>query len=281
MRLHQGVYCYGARELGFRDRVHAARLALPPEARTTGATRLRELGVRAGSPDVLHFVVQGDLHLTLEGVFLHRTVKLPPADDHGVSPEAALVAYAARARMLDAIAAGCELTRLGLLDEEALWDLLDGERWRRGVRETRSVMAWLDGRCRSMPEAELLTLIRAAGLPEPEVNEPILVGGVELTPDFRWARWRRVVEYEGAQHQTDRSQYTGDIDRYALMRRHSIEYLQVTRELLRLPVETVRRVHRLLAEGGYDGPAPVLGKQWVDLFRPLRDVVRRDASAVS
>ena len=50
-------------------------LALPPGARTTGATRLRQVGLDAGDRWPFHFVVEGDLHLTLEGVFLHRTTR--------------------------------------------------------------------------------------------------------------------------------------------------------------------------------------------------------------
>lgn len=276
VRDHAGVYHYRAHEMTFADRLRAARLALPPDARTTGITRLQELGLDHGPRSPLHFVVQGDLHLQLEGVFLHRTVKMPPSDDLGVSVEAAYVAYCAEARTVDAIKEGCELLRLGRLDLHLLDELLTEESWRRGVPETSYVLPHLDDRCRSIPEAELLALVRFSGLPEPAVNETlVLPGGGEITPDQWFAPWARALEYEGGQHQEDRAQYTSDIDRYAAYRRMGADYLQVTRELMRLPKTTVRRVHRLLVEGGYDGPAPDFGPHWQSLFRPLRDVVRR------
>ena len=67
VRDHTGVYHYRAHEMTFADRLRAARLALPPDARTTGITRLQELGLDHGPRWPLHFVVQGDLHLALEG----------------------------------------------------------------------------------------------------------------------------------------------------------------------------------------------------------------------
>jgi hypothetical protein len=184
----------------------------------------------------LPFVVEGDHHLAMAGVFLHRTVAMPPEDGVRVRVEAAFVAHCA----------------------EAQW-----------------VSEHLDGMCRSLPEAELLSLVRFAGLPEPEVNAPLELGdGGVVTPDLWFAAWRRVVEYEGSQHQEDRDQYTGDIDRYAAYRRGGVGYEQITKELMRSPRATVRRVHRLLVEGGYDGPVPESGDLWATLFRRLSDVVR-------
>ena len=274
VRDHASVYHHRSHEMTFADRITAARLALPEAARTTGITRLQELGLGYGPPAPLHFVVEADHHLALDGVFLHRTVKMPPCDDLGVSVEAAYVAHCAEARTVDAVKVGCELLRLGWLDLELLDQLLLEERWRRGVAETAWVLPYLDDRCRSMPEAELLTLLRFAGLPEPAVNELlVLPSGDVITPDFWYERWRRALEYEGQHHQDDRCQYAADIDRYAVYRRLGVDYAQVTKELLRLPATTVRRVHTLLAEGGYDGPPPEFGERWQSLFRPLRDVV--------
>ncbi len=275
VRLHESVYRHRSHELSFAGEIAAARLALPALALTTGITRLQELGVGHGPRRPLHFVVRGDHHLQLQGVFLHRTVKWPPGDADGTRAEAAWVAYCAESRTMDAIKVGCELLRLGLLDLAVLEQIITEERWRRGVREASWAVPFLDCRCRSMPEAELLTLLRFSGLPEPEVNACLrLSDGGEITPDLWYEQWRRVVEYEGSQHQDDRGQYTGDIDRYARCRREGVDYLQVTKELLRLPKETVRRVHRLLADGGYTGPEPDFAGIWQMLFEPLRSVVR-------
>lgn len=258
----------------------AARLALPPSARTTGATRLQELGLDVGPRSPLHFVVEGDLHLVLDGVFLHRTVKMPSGDDVGVSVEAAFVAYCAESRTIDAIKVGCMLLKMELLDADELERMLTEEPWRRGVGETSYVLPFLDARCRSLPEAELLTYVVCAGLPMPEVNKTIeLAAGLEVTPDEWFVPYEVAIEYEGSHHQEDRGQYNADIDRYAAYRRHKVDYELITKERLRSPKATVRIVHAALVARGYDGPAPDFEGLWTTLFVRLADVVRPPRAA--
>lgn len=274
-RVHESVYCHRDHELTWADRVEAARLALPGTARTTGITRIQQLGVNHGSADTLHFVVQGDLHLELEGVFLHRTVLMPPHDDQGVSTEAAFVAYCAEARLLDAIKVGSVLLNREQLDPDPLDQLLTEQPWRRGCAEARWVLPHLDERCRSLPEAELLALVLFASLPAPEVNQTIDLGSEDiLTPDLWFEDHELAVEYEGSQHQEDRGQYNADIDRYKTYRRTDTAYEQVTKERLRSPKATVRQIHRALVDQGYDGPPPDFGELWQLLFARLSDVVR-------
>ena len=276
VRLHAGVYCHRNHELTRADRLAAARLALPAEARTTGSTRLRELGVVCGPTSPLHFVVSGDHHLAIPGIFLHRTALMPPADEDGVSAEAAFVAYCAAARVIDAIKVGSTLLHLGLMDTGLLHALIVEQPWRRGCAEARWVSEHLDERCRSLPEAELLALVRFSGLPEPEVNPELRDDeGTTVIPDLWFAARRQAVEYEGTHHQEDRDQYNADIDRYLAFRRMHTSYLQVTKERMRRPRLAIRQVHRALVEAGYEGPPPEFGELWAALFRPLRDVVRR------
>lgn len=279
-RLHEGVYCHRDHEVSWEDHVEAARLALPDTARTTGATRLRQLGFAVGGEWPLHFVTEGDLHLELDGVFLHRTVKMPPHGDEAVTNEAAFVAFCAEARLLDAIKLGSVLLNRELLDLGLVDQIMIEEKWRWGVRETSYVLPFLDDRCRSMAEAELLAYVVFSGLPMPDVNVAIEVApGIELTPDLRFAQYEQVVEYEGGQHQDDRAQYVADIDRYALYRRHDVPYELITKERMRSPKVTVRLVHRALVARGYDGPPPEFGEQWDSVFRRVSDLVRRPRAA--
>lgn len=274
-RLHEAVYCHRDHDLTWADRVEAAKLALPVSARTTGITRIQQLGQDHGPREPLHFVVQGDLHLELEGVFLHRTAGMPPHDDDGVTMEAAFVAYCAEARLLDAIKMGSVLLHQEQLSVDLLEQLMLEQPWRRGCAEARWVLPHLDGGCRSFPEAELLAFVRFAGLPEPEINRTLDLGpGDVLTPDQWFEDYGVGVEYEGSQHQEDRGQYNSDIDRYKLYRRHSMEYEQITKERLRSPKATVRQIYRVLADRGYDGPPPEFGETWALLFARLADVVR-------
>lgn len=273
-RVHESVYCHIAHEPCFQDRLAAARLALPAEALTTGITRLQELGIDYGPRSPLHFVVAGDLHLAVDGIFLHRTVKVPPHEDGGTTAEAAFVAYCAEARLLDAIKIGCELLRLEHLDLHLLEQILTEERWRRGAAEATYVLPLLDARCRSMPEAELLAYVVCAALPQPEVNQQVeLAPGVVVSPDLWFHRFRQAVEYEGSQHQEDRDQYNADIDRYSAYRRHDAAYELVTKERLRTPRTLMRTLHAALVVRGYDGPPPDFGPRWDALFEPVHRLV--------
>lgn len=274
-RVHEAVYVHRDHDMTWEDRVLAARLALPDTARTTGVTRLQQLGLDVGSREVLHFVVEGDLHLVLHGVFLHRTVKMPPCDDVGVSAEAAFVAYCADARLVDAIKLGCFLLHKDWLDGDLLDQILTEQKWRRGAAETSYVLPFLDARPRSIPEAELLAYVVFAELPVPEVNQTVtLADDTVLTPDLWFEDYGVAVEYEGGQHQDDRDQYVADIDRYASYRRNKVDYEQVTKELMRSPKATVRRVHALLVANGYEGPPPSFDGAWPTLFMRLADLVR-------
>jgi hypothetical protein len=274
-RLHKGVYVHRDHTMTWEDRVLAAQLALPPGARTTGVTRLQQLGVDVGSDGTLHFVIEGDLHLALDGVFLHRTVKMPAHDDHGVTVEAAFIAFCADARLIDALKIGCFLLHEKWLDGHLLDQLLTEEKWRRGVPETSYVLPFLDDRPRSVPEGELLAYVVFAGMPTPEVNETItLADGTRLTPDQWFEDYDVAVEYEGGQHQDDREQYVADIDRYAAYRRNRVDYELVTKELMRSPRATVRRVHAALVAKGYQGSPPNFEDAWPLLFMRLADVVR-------
>lgn len=253
----------------------AARLALPDGARTTGITRIQELGIDYGPRFPLHFVVEGDLHLVIDGVFLHRTVKSPPQDDRGVTAAAAYVAYCAGARTIDAIKVGCELLRRRLLVLDGLEQILCEEKWRRGVPETTYVLPYLTDRCRSMPEAELLAYVVAARLGSPEVNVEVEIApGVRVTPDLWFSLLRAAAEYEGSHHQEDRAQYNADIDRYAAYRRHKVAYELVTKERLRTPKAAIRTIHAMMVDCGYGGPPPEFGPEWDALFQPLSEVVR-------
>lgn len=275
-RIHPGVWWLAGKTLAFEHSVLAASLALPDGARTTGLTRIQQLGLDFGPRGPLRFVVQGDHHLVLAGVFLHRTVLMPPCDDVGVSPGAAFVAYCAEARIVDAIKVGDWLLAHEHLTIEEVEDVVREQPWRRGAAEAGWILPHLDAGSCSLPESELRVLLCFAGLPVPVVNASVRIDDrTWLTPDLWYAEPEVAVEYEGEQHQSDRGQYVGDIDRYRLYRRAGIRYVLVTREHLRSPRSVVREVHRELGRAGSAAPPPVFGATWDSLFGPISAVVRR------
>jgi len=286
VRIHPRVWCHPSHELTDDDRVLAARLALPDRAHLTGITRIQELGLDFGPRVPLRFVIRGDHHLAIDGIFLHRTSRLPPTDDVGVTPAAAFIAYCAEARVIDAIKVGDWLVRNGHLTIESVRALALRELWRAGAQEAVWILEHLDGRARSLPESETRAILGFAGLPRPELNVALDAGPEpQVVVDLRYRRWGLVVEYEGSHHQEDRGQYVVDIGRYAWMRGHRVPYVQVTREKLRHPRTLAGEVYAALVALGYDGPPPQFGERWLLLFGRLSDALgprdRRPARPVT
>jgi hypothetical protein len=248
----------------------AASLALPARAHLTGISRLQATGLNYGPRLPVRYVIQGELHLAFENVFLHRTKLLPPIDDIGVTVEAAFIAYCSRARVIDGIKVGDWLLNRDHLDIDAMAKLAEQQLWRPGSNEVLWLLDHLDPRCRSLKESETKAVLRFAGLPDPEVNQSVDVGSeAEVVGDLVYRDYGMLVEYEGTQHQEDRGQYRRDLDRYALLRDHSHRYVQLTHEHLGSPRIAVGRVYRALLRAGYDGPAPTFGDQWRLLFLPV------------
>lgn len=255
------------------DWVRAACLALPARARLTGITRIQQLGLDYGPRLPVRFVIEGDHHLAFDQIFLHRTRRLPPTDDVGVTPAAAYLAYCRSARVIDAIKVGDWLLHRGHATKSEIHDLALSQQWRDGADEALWVHDHLDERSRSLPESECRALLSFSGLPPAEVNRRLPIDDVDLVGDLVFAQWRTVVEYEGSHHQEDRGQYSSDIDRYAAMRRHDLGYVQVTSERLHQPRIMVGEVYRELRSRGYDGPPPSFGHVWLGLFHRISEVM--------
>ncbi|HZK36037.1 MAG TPA: hypothetical protein VFC57_03645 [Aeromicrobium sp.] len=217
---------------------------------------MRRLGLDYGTFPPLHFTVQGELHLALDGIKLHRTKVMPPTDAQGVTPAAAFIGYAVEARVIDLIKVGDWLLYHEHMSLSELLETALRDRWRPGSGAAIWVARYLDARSRSLKESETRALLVFAGLPRPEVNVDLFNGDCFIAcVDMLYREWRLVVEYEGRQHVTDISQWNKDITRYAGVRDEKWEYVQVTQEMLKQPRAVVLRVHDKLVEGGYRGPA--------------------------
>jgi hypothetical protein len=270
VRVHPGVWRHRDHDMSWADEIAAARSTLPVHARPTHVTRIQMSGLDFGPRRPLHFVVQGELHLALDGIFLHRTKQLAPCDDIGVTLPAAFIAYCSTARMVDAIVVVDWLLHHGHMTIDGLVALAGSGPWRAGADEAVFVSDRIDGRSRSIKESETRAVIEASGLVRPEVNHPVHLGEDAVAlGDLVFTGTGLVVEYQGAHHQTDRDQYNADIERFALFRDRGVPYLEVTNESLARPKTLVGTIFRRLVSLGYDGAPPTFGDEWRALFRPI------------
>lgn len=79
VRLHPRVFVFRDHAMTWSDLVEAGRLALPDRVHLTGISRIQAAGLDHGPRLPVRFVVEGDHHLAIDGIFLHRTKKLPPS----------------------------------------------------------------------------------------------------------------------------------------------------------------------------------------------------------
>lgn len=264
------VYWCRDREMTDADWIVGAGLSMPDRAQLSHVSRFHALGLDVGDVFPIHFTISGDLHLAVDDIFLHRTEVLPPLDDTGVTPAAAFIQHCATATLLDAIKVGDWLLHRRHMTILEVSELARRDDWRPGARQALVVLPHLDERARSVKESEVRARIVFAGLPRPELNVPLVVDGDEIgIVDLLIRCVMLVLEYEGRQHAETIRQFNRDIERYAAFRRQSVEYLQVTQEMLDLPKVLVLRVDARMRELGYEGPAPVFGARWASLDAPV------------
>jgi hypothetical protein len=122
-------------------------------------------------------------------------------------------------------------------------------RWIRRLRSARGevrVGAW------SRPETLLRLLIVRAGLPEPELNVPVLLDERrQVYPDIAWPEYRIAIEYDGRQHDGE-TQRAADGDRHERLVDAGWIVVRVrATDLFDQPSAVVARLVRRLATRGF------------------------------
>lgn len=271
-RVYQGIYTLAADELSVRLQISAASLAMPDDAQLSHISRIHALGLQPAQLTPIHFTVARDLHLARagDGILLHRTAVMPPVDAVGVTPAAALVQVAGGQPMRDVLRIGDWLLGKGHIGAELL-DLCAQQTWRPGARRLMQFADWFCERSESFPETDCRVYMRAAGLPVPMANVPILDSPHSPVADLWLPEFRLAIEHEGGHHFTDAGQIKRDVWRYSIMRENDISYFQAHREMMRHPKAFVHAVHRALVRRGYGGPPPRFGREWRLLFARPRN----------
>lgn len=110
-----------------------------------------------------------------------------------------------------AIDALARATGLMVRDVETLANRYRG---RRGIRRARIALSLVDRGAESPRETWLRLLLIRAGFPQPRTQIPVYEYGTLIAClDMGWEDIKLAVEYEGAQHRTDRRQFNKDIRR--------------------------------------------------------------------
>lgn len=250
------------------NRVEAARQVLPHDVRPDGVTALRLLGVDVGSEEPLRFVTTHPHQVRRPEVRVRRST--PDAVAGAARPAPAFVAAARELDLVELVAAGDWLVRLRLTTPE---DLVAAAGAVRGPwsAHARRAAALVRERVDSVRETRLRLALVLAGLPEPEVNPTVRVGGLVVgRVDLLLRRWRLVLEYEGDQHRTDVRQWNRDVWRQERLASDGHALVRVTAERMRSPRTVVLGVHQVLVGRGYDGPAPAFDAEWRALFVAAR-----------
>ena len=264
----RGVYVPGWADDSLPTRVEAARQVLPADVVPDGVTALQLLGVEVGTAQPLRFVSAHPHQVRRVGVRVRRAGAAAVRD--AGRPEKAFVAAARELDLVDLVAAGDWLVRLGATTVEQLVELAGSARGHGSARARRAA-ALVRERVDSVQETRLRLAIVLAGLPEPEANPVVRVRGRLLgRVDLLLRAWRVVVEYEGDQHRTDRRQWNRDVWRQECLVKDDHTLVRVTGERMRSPRAVVLGVHQALVGRGYTGPAPVFSLEWRALFATAR-----------
>ena len=212
-RIHRGVYSVGRSHPTWEGRLIAAVLACGSEAVLSHRSAADLWGLRHGGRGPIDVTAPCRRGRAPAGIAAHRDGALVASHRtslHGIpctTVARTLLDLAACVPIWELRKAVSEAEVLRVLDHRAVRALVKRHRGRRGVARLRMVMDEIrpeTKRTRSEMEREFLRLCERAGLPWPEVNVPLRVGGRTQKPDFLWRDAGFILEADSrTYHDTD------------------------------------------------------------------------------
>lgn len=255
VHLHRDVYIRRGVPATPLRRAKAAWLWSRGRGVLAGVSAAAVHGTRWLDPDAPAELVRGDHVRPVPGIVVRRATRLETCVVDGMAATTpAQTAFDLARRMpldraIETIDALCNATDLKVHEIE---ELAAGNKGAHGIGAVPRVLALVDGGAASPPETRTRLLLIRAGLPQPETQIEVFDGDEFVArADMGWKQWRVLVEYDGAQHWTDPTQRTRDIDRYTVLPELGWTVLHVGADLLyRRPEVFVERVRRALASAG-------------------------------
>ena len=221
--LHRGVYALGHERLRREGRYLAAVLACGKRAVLShrsaaawwGLLQTAQAQVDVTSPHGRHAIA---------GVRRHQARSLAAQDTtthQGIpitSVARTLLDLAATVQPHGLERALAQAERLQLYDHTAIADVLSRSNGHRGRAALTRATAQEPKLTRSELEARFLTLVRQAGLPDPQANLPLAAPDhPRLDPDFYWPTYRLIVETDGWETHGTRAAFRRDRRRDAAL----------------------------------------------------------------
>jgi very-short-patch-repair endonuclease len=251
--IYRGVYLVG-HPAPTRHALHfAAVLACGPRSALshTSAAMLWDLLPYPAQIRLQHVTVVGRNPGIKSGIRIHRVATCDPNELRVhrriavTSPARTLLDIAPGIGIQELEAAAAEAIAMRLVRVVDLEATLDRNRRRRGAARFRELLERHRDPALTRSEAErrMLTLIRSAGLPRPEVNAR--VGGFEV--DFLWRAERLIVEVDGFQFHSSRPAFERDRARDAELGSRGFRVIRVTwRQIVDQPQVLTGRLQRAL-----------------------------------
>lgn len=219
-RLHSGVYSVGHRVLSREGRWKAAVLFCGPDAVLSHRSAAALWGIRNPSTRAIEVITPSK---SSSRASIHRHYAVLPADEvteqDGIPVTTAPrtifdLAAVERPEAVESALRQAEFLRLH--DRLSLRDLLDRYPRRRGARAVRLALARLSessGRVDSPLEERFLPFLDRYGLPRPQFNAWVEVGGKRYRVDCLWRPPRQIVELDGWEGHSTRSAFRDDRQR--------------------------------------------------------------------
>ena len=251
-RVHRGVYLVGHAAMPVHAREFAAVLACGDGAVLSHRTASAEWALLPPVGDDVDVTVAGRNPGSEPGIRLHRARILDPRD---VTELNGMPITTVARTLLDQAEVGefrllerafDEAITRHLTTTRALQQLIDRSPGRRGGASLSRLIRRASGSklSRSDLEEMMLALIRAAGLPEPELNI-LLLGRYKV--DFLWREFRLVIESDGGRYHASAKRRTADARRDSDLRAEGWKVERVTDyELEHEPHAVIARVSRAL-----------------------------------
>jgi len=239
--------------------VRAYATLMPPHTVLSHATAARLLGIplptRLEDDPRVHVTALGGRAPRGPGVAGHTTTRMPEETTLGMlrvtSPARTWADLSALLSLDELVIAGDCLRGLPspLATDDDLIDAVHRHAGRRGRAALGTALDLVRPGSRSPRETRARLAVVRGGLPEPELNAPIVLRGRTVHGDLVFRPWRVLLEYEGDQHRTDAAQWAHDLGRYNDLAEDDWLVIRASRAMS--DAEVVARTRRALRSRGW------------------------------